>query len=69
MNATQAIAILAGRAQGDRDDAIQELSAAVEVESEYGDPDSSLTDWIAAGAYYGDETVETIAAEWDERDE
>lgn len=29
--------------------------------------DSSLTDWISAGRVLCDETVETIAAEWDER--
>lgn len=68
MTTKQAIAILAG-AVGDKDEAIQELSAAVLAESEYGDPDSSLSDWIAAGDYSGSETVEGIASEWDERDE
>jgi len=67
MNAQEAIKILATR-QGDVDTAIQELAAAVEQESKYGDPNSSLTDWIAAGQYFGDETVESIAAEWDDVD-
>jgi hypothetical protein len=69
MNAQQAIEILAGKAEGDKDEALQELSVAVLAESAYGDPDSSLTDWLAAGDYTGSETVESIAAEWDERDE
>ena len=68
MNAQQAIAILAGKANGNRDAAIQELSVAVAAESEYGDPDSSLGDWLAAGEYTGSETVESIAAEWDDRE-
>ena len=67
MNAHEAVEILATR-QGNIDEAIQELAAAVEMESEYGDPDGSLTDWIAAGSYTGSETVESLAAEWDERD-
>ena len=67
MNAQEAIKILAG-APGNKDEAVQELSVAVLSESEYGDPDSSLTDWIAAGQYTGNETVESIAAEWDDRD-
>ena len=45
--------------------AFQNLAAAVLSESEYGDPDSSLMDWITAGEYDGSETVEQIAAEWD----
>lgn len=72
LNARLAIAILAGNpsvglTSANRDDAIQELAAAVEAESQYGDPDGSLTDWIAAGEYTGNETVESISAEWDER--
>lgn len=47
--------------------AIQNLSVGVLAESEYGDPDTSLTDWLAAGEYDGSETVEEIAAEWDDR--
>lgn len=49
--------------------AFENLAAAVLSESEYGDPDSSLMDWITAGEYDGSETVEGIAAEWDDRDE
>lgn len=53
-------------AAGDvRDVAFQNLAAAVLAESEYGDPDSSLTEWLKAGEYDGSETVEQIAAEWD----
>lgn len=48
-----------------RDIAFQNLAAAVLAESEYGDPDSSLTEWLKAGEYSGAETVEQIAAEWD----
>lgn len=45
--------------------AFQNLSAAVLAESEYGDPDGGLMDWLTAGEYNGSETVEQIAAEWD----
>ena len=69
MTAEQAIQVLAGTQTGSRDEAIQVLASAVTLESEYGDPDDSIMDWIAAGDYTGDETVESIAAEWDERDD
>jgi hypothetical protein len=67
--AVQAIQVLAGNANGSRAEAVLMLAAAVLEESSYGDPDNSLADWIAAGEYTGSETVESIAAEWDERDE
>ncbi len=63
------VQVLAGNQAGDRDEAVQNLALLVRAESVYGDPDWSLTDWIAAGNYTGSETVESIAAEWDERDE
>ena len=69
MDAQQAIAILAGKANGDSYEAIKALEEAVIDASEYGDPDNSLQDWIGNGQYTGEETVESIAAEWDERDE
>lgn len=37
----------------------------VSDESEYGDPDSSLQDWLSAGNWDGSETVESVAADWD----
>ena len=49
--------------------AFENIAAAVLAESEYGDPDGSLMDWITAGEYDGSETIESIAAEWDDRDE
>ena len=48
--------------------AVQVIARAVRDESKYGDPDLSLTDWIAAGQYRPDDTIESIAAEWDDRD-
>lgn len=48
-----------------REIAFQNLSVAVLAESEYGDPDGSLTEWLKNGEYDGSETVEQIAAEWD----
>ena len=69
MDAQKAIAILANKANGDRYEAVKILENAVCDASEYGDPDNSLQDWIGAGQYTGEETVESIAAEWDERDE
>ena len=69
MTAEQAIQILAHSTDSDkRGEAVTTLAAAVNLESEYGDPDDSLMDWISAGDYTGDETVESIAADWDERD-
>lgn len=46
--------------------AFENLSAAVLAESEYGDPYGALMDWLTAGEYDGSETVEQIAAEWDD---
>ena len=74
MTAEQAIQILAAsRGVNDDDatkdvvyDAIIVLSAAVLEASETGDPNDSLSDWIGSGTYTGSETVESIAAEWDE---
>ena len=37
--------------------------------STYGDPESSLMDWLSNGDYTGDETIESIAAEWDDRED
>lgn len=70
-NPQNAIRILATTKPGSdvRDAAVQALAEAAEEASEYGDPDSSLVDWIAAGEYTGSETVDRLAAEWDERDE
>jgi len=53
---------------GDSDlqyEAVQVIEAAVSEASEYGDPDSSLQDWISAGQYKLTDTPESIAAEWD----
>lgn len=68
MNAQEAIKVLAGKANGSRDAARTALAAAVIIASDYGDPDDSIMDWIAAGSYDGSETVKSIAAEWDERE-
>jgi len=68
MNTQEAIKVLAGKASGSRDEARTALAAAVTLESAIGDPDDSIMDWIAAGSYDGSETVEYIAAEWDERE-
>lgn len=46
--------------------AIQVIESEVLAVSEYGDPDSSLQDWISAGQYKLTDTPESIAAEWDE---
>ena len=45
--------------------AIQVIARAVCNDSEYGDPDLGLTDWIASGQYKPDDTIESIAEEWD----
>lgn len=51
-------------------EAVQIIELAVKEASEYGDPDSSLQDWISAGQYKLTDTAESIAAEWDaDRDE
>lgn len=49
-------------------EAIQVIESEVAAVSEYGDPDSSLQDWIAAGQYKLTDTPESIAAEWDDRE-
>lgn len=51
--------------EGDTYQAIQVIESAVLGASEYGDPDHSLNDWIAAGQYQLTDTPESIAAEWD----
>ena len=61
------VQVLAGKQAGNRDEAVQDLAMLVRLESTYGDPDWSLIDWIQAGDYTGDETVNRITAEWDER--
>ena len=74
MTAEEAIKILAAsRGLNDDDatkdvvyDAVLVLADAVLEASETGDPNNSLTDWIAGGTYTGNETVESIAAEWDD---
>ncbi len=48
-----------------RYDAVMVIESAVCDASEYGDPDSSLQDWISAGQYKLTDTPESIAAEWD----
>lgn len=45
--------------------AILVIESEVLAASEYGDPDNSLQDWIAAGQYKLTDTPESIAAEWD----
>ncbi len=49
----------------ERYEAVQVVELAVKEASEYGDPDSSLQDWISAGQYKLTDTPESIAAEWD----
>lgn len=66
MTTQEAIQVLAGKRNGDRYNAVLALAGAVLEESETGDPNNSLSDWIAGGTYTGNETVESIAAEWDE---
>lgn len=48
-----------------RYEAVQVIEAAVSAASEYGDPDSSLQDWISAGQYKLTDTPKSLAAEWD----
>lgn len=48
-----------------RYEAVQTIELAVLSVSEYGDPDSSLQDWIAAGQFKSTDTPESIATEWD----
>lgn len=45
--------------------AIQVIEMEVAAVSGFGDPDSSLQDWIAAGQYKLTDTPESIAVEWD----
>lgn len=52
-----------------KDSALAVLEAAVLEISTYGDPDDSLMDWLSNGDYHGSETIESIAAEWDDRDD
>ena len=63
----KAIQILAGLVEGDIEKAREELEVAVMQLSTYGNPDSSLDDWIGAGTFYGIETAQEIADEWDDR--
>lgn len=66
MTFQQALEIMVNTPNADNAyDAIQTIEAAVLAVSEYGDPDSSLQDWIAAGQYKMSDTPESIAAEWD----
>jgi len=62
------IKVLAGKRRGSRYEAVLSLAQQVEAASTYGDPDNSLVDWLSAGEYTGNETVESITVEWDERD-
>lgn len=68
MTFQQALEIMVnGTDDGDlRYEAVQAIELAVCDASEYGDPDSSLQDWISAGQYKLTDTPESIAAEWDE---
>ena len=62
----RAVRILAGIADGDVDEARAVVYRAVCAESRVGDPHQSLMDWIAApNGLKGDETIDTIVAEWD----
>lgn len=46
---------------------VYDIAENVQRASTYGDPDSSLMDWLGNGDYDGNETIESIAAEWDDR--
>ena len=69
MNAKKALKVLAQPLHPStrvaRYQAANTLAAEVKRESQYGDPDESLTDWIYNGDYDGSETVASIVAEWD----
>lgn len=45
---------------------MQVLYEAVLTESEYGDPDNSLYDWLSNGDYRDIDTIDAIVAEWDD---
>lgn len=69
MKPNQIIKRMAAGEASDSD--INELALAVAQQSErgqwYDGPGSTnVLDWIVAGDLTGDETVETLAAEWDE---
>lgn len=65
MNFQDAITILATRS-GDIDEARSVVTRAVLEIVGGRDDDGALGDWIAAGEYSGNETAESIAAEWSE---
>lgn len=67
MSFQEALQILANRTDDSdkRYDAVMVIELAVKDASEYGDPDSSLQDWVSAGQYELTDTPESIAAEWD----
>ena len=65
MKASKALRVLAGKEAGDRDKAANVLAVEVLKDSKFGDPDSSLTDWLYSGDYDGSETVTSITKEWD----
>lgn len=65
MNFQDAITILATRS-GDIDEARSVVTRAVLEIVGGRDDDGALGDWIAAGEYSGNETAQSIAAEWSE---
>ena len=67
-NHTQTIKDLAERKAKDED--VMELARAVAKKSKRGEwyggeGGTNIYEWIAEGDYNGDETVESLAAEWD----
>lgn len=69
MNGKQALEVLAQplhpSTRDTRYQAANALAIEVKQQSTYGDPDTSLTDWLYSGDYDGSETVESLVAEWD----
>jgi hypothetical protein len=65
--AQKALEILQGKQDGDGYGAANILASRMNIEMN-ADEGSELTDWLAEGDFDGDETMESLIAEWKELD-
>ncbi len=63
--AQNALEILQGKAKGDTYEAANQLAARMEILGCDGHGDG-LTNWLDAGDFEGDETIDTLVTEWNE---
>lgn len=64
--ANAALEILQGKRTGDEYAAANHLAAYIERHYEVDAHNEGLTDWLASGDYDGNETINSLIAEWTE---